>query len=220
MTKMEEDKILTPEDILEVLVTSGQLKPELEPAPDELLKNEIDETLAQEKSRNAPDLSALQDAVVLETSGTCTFLAEPGEKITIERWMTCPDGRKIWLDTDTYKLVAVNRETGDLTLLNEGVRNHARSNYITGIARGYKFKLTDAKGMVGKRRRGRPKKHHWEFDEPTKTEQPLGEKKKRGRPKGSKNRDRSEISADKDARNKKRAEKFEKRKARAKKTGR
>lgn len=217
---MEEDKILTPEDILEVLVTSGQLKPELEPAPDELLKNEIDETLAQEKSRSAPDIGTLADAIEIGPDGKPMLMVAPGEKITIERWMTCPDGRKIWLDTDTYKLVSVNQETGNMTLLNEGVRNHAMSNFITGPARGYRFKLTDKHGNVGKRRRGRPKKHHWEFDEPVKAEQPSGEKKKRGRPKGSKNRDKASIAADKEARNRKRAEKFAKRKARAKKTGR
>jgi len=160
---------------------------------------------AKEKARTAakPLIDHLKDAVDKDQFGNPILLAKVGDKIIIERIATVLS-HKPWLDTKTYVITNVDGVTGDLVLMDTDLGQQAGSNYIVGLKQGYRFKLPNSKGMsIGKRKRGRPKKNPTDAPELTKpvqldvNGQPI--KKKRGRPPGSKNRDRDVIVAEKKA---------------------
>jgi len=184
-----------------------------EPSEDEKLQDEIKQVLSP-PHKDKPTITQLDDAVTT-IDGRPTFNVPVGQKVVIERTTDLGDGNRVWLDTETYRVEAVDQLTGELKLINVAVRAAARSNFITGLERGYSFKVPGSEGNVGKRRRGRPKKVRGlsEF-EPRTTPKPAGEKKKRGRPKGSKNRDKSIIGKEKAERTAKRQAKRLKREAR------
>lgn len=173
---------------------------------------------AKEKARTAakPLIDHLEDAVTLDQFGNPVLNAGVGDKIVIERIATILNHRP-WLDTKTYVIQSVDGVTGDMSLFDPNICQSAMSNYITGMKQGYRFKLPNAKGVsIGQRRRGRPKKNPTGAPAPAAAIQldPNGQpiKKKRGRPPGSKNRDRAVIVAEKKAkldlrRNKKRSKK-------------
>jgi len=116
---------------------------------------------AKEQARAAakPLIDHLEDAVGKDQFGNPVLFAKVGDKIIIERVATVLSHRP-WLDTKTYVITNVDGVTGDLVLMDTDVGQQAGSNYITGIARGYRFKLPNSKGMsIGKRKRGRPRKN-------------------------------------------------------------
>lgn len=188
----------------------------LEKTPAESFNEELDQILEHERSRARPDVSGLADAVVFDDDGDPVFVPQPGERVVIERWITFATGR-VWLDTETYRVVSVDHETGNLRLVNDSLRQHSMSNFITGTERGYVFKLPGTVN-VGKRHRGRPKKRRGDYSEPA--QKPTGAPKKRGRPKGSKNRPRDVVQAEKNERRQKMQEKRLKREARKIRRGR
>ena len=155
------------------------------------------------KVASKPLIDHLADAVGADELGNLVFLGKTGDKVIIERIATVLSHRP-WLDTRTYIVESVDGVTGDMRLFDPEMCQEAMSNFITGTKRGYRFKLPSSKGMsIGKRKRGRPKKNPTdapELEKPVVLDaagQPV--KKKRGRPPGSKNRERDVIRAEKAA---------------------
>lgn len=154
------------------------------------------------KVGNKPMIDHLPDAVEKDEMGMLTLLAVPGEKIIIERLATILKG-KPWLDTKTYTIETIDAATGDLSLWDDDLGRSAMSNFIQGTKLGYRFKLPAGRVGIGHRKRGRPRKNPTGVPEEAKpvqldaNGQPI--KKKRGRPPGSKNRDRDVIVAEKKA---------------------
>jgi hypothetical protein len=191
-------------------------KPELDRSPVDDFNDELSKMLESERGRTPPDINAFQDAVVIDDDGDPVFVPGVGERVIIERWISF-DAKRVWLDTETYRIVSVDHETGVLDLVNDSLRQHAMSNFIEGTKRGYRFKLPGT-GIVGKRHRGRPKRRRSEYSEPA--PKPTGAPKKRGRPKGSKNRSKDIVAAEKAKRLEKKREKMLKREARKRLRGR
>ena len=143
--------------------------------------------LAREARR--PNIDWLEDAVVT-VDGEQVPLFEVGDRIVIERRAGEILRGAPWLDTQTYQVMSINDETGELHLWNRELCQHGWGNYITGPERGDVYKLApNTKATFSKRKRGRPRKHPEKAAEVTPAS---GEKKKRGRPKGSKNRPKEE----------------------------
>lgn len=138
--------------------------------------------------RSKPDISHLAEAVEVDDDGNVTFLPKEGGKVVIER---CVESG-VWLDTNLYTVKAIDTETGALRLIRDEFGHQAMSNYIEGTLRGYIFKLPPKKGPIVKRkiRVG---------STPTLTipTDPNAPKRGRGRPKGTKNRDKETIRAEK-----------------------
>lgn len=156
---------------------------------------------ARERARltSKPDLSYLEDAVELGDDGVPQFTIAPGDKVVIERYATILRGSP-WLDTKVYTVEAIDGVSGTLHLWDDEGKCHAATNYITGTAAGFKFKVPPAKGNVptSQRRRGRPRKLT-PAGAPEAPPTPTGEKRGRGRPPGTKNRPRDVIAAEKRA---------------------
>jgi len=159
--------------------------------------------LEASKAAAKPLIDHLAAAVGSDELGNLVFLGKTGDKVIIERIATVLSHRP-WLDTKTYIVESVDGVTGDMRLFDPEMCQEAMSNFITGTKRGYRFKLPSSKGMsIGKRKRGRPKKNPTDAPELAKpvvldaAGQPA--KKKRGRPPGSKNRERDVIRAEKAA---------------------
>lgn len=149
-----------------------------------------------------PDISRLPLATVTDADGGVLPLFDVGDKIVIERHAGMLTGRP-WLDTQTYVVQHINDDNGDLKLWNPDLLQFALGNFIKGPARGDDYRLAVAgTPTVGKRKRGRPRKN------PVQRVAQAGEKKRgRGRPAGSKNRDKDVIKEEKIAKSKERATK-------------
>lgn len=126
----------------------------------------------------------LVDAVEIDTVAMrAVFKPKPGEQVVIERWF---EGR--WLGTQLYTVTSVDVKTGDLLLYDAVNMQSAMSNYVTGILKhGWRFKLPIPGLRLDKR--DQPKAATLKVERPV---NPDGTKK-RGRPKGSKNRSPEEI---------------------------
>jgi len=101
---------------------------------------EIQQEIQQEKSRARPVIDHMLDAVVPDGLGGVKFLLNVGDEVIIERNITCL-ASKPWLDTWTYRVMDVNRETGNLKLYNINLEQQALSNYVVGSDLGYRFKI-------------------------------------------------------------------------------
>lgn len=214
---------MTTEDIIEETPMDVDIETFIEQLPkvdissteDEKLQDEISQLLSPVVPNDKPTIDSLDDAVERDENGKLRFIVEPGQKVIIERMtMQAGDGQIRWLDTETYLVVSVDQDTGVLRLTNLSLRCAAMSNFITGLERGYRFKIPGRTGgNVGKRRRGRPRKWREPAEPRTTPEQPVV-KRGRGRPKGSKNRDKETIAREKAERTAKRQAKWQKREAR------
>lgn len=157
----------------------------------------MDPTAAQlARAARRPDISWLENAVVT-VDGAVVPLFNVGDRIVIERYCHSLSGSP-WLDTQTYVVVSIDDDSGDVRLWNPDLKQHAASNFMTAIARGDVMKLAPTKGNIGKKKRGRPRKHP--LGSPAAAQPPAGEKRGRGRPKGSKNRPKEVIKAEKEMR--------------------
>lgn len=164
------------------------------------IATELEQPLLSDAEREArkPDISRLPDAI--GPDGKPLFRV--GEKIVIERRAGVLNGNP-YLDTRTYLVVRINDDNGNLELFDESTASSSLSNYIVGPKRGYVFKLAGRHAVSTKRKRGRPRKNPVGEETEVKAAtldangQPI--KKKRGRPPGSKNRDREVIKAEKKA---------------------
>lgn len=153
--------------------------------------NDMVEKLAGQSRGNKPDISGLPDAL---REGRPLFRV--GDRIVIEQYCTVLDTNP-YLHTRTYKVEAINPTTGDLKLWDESVNHWAMDNYVTGPKYGQVYKFA-AGATVGKRKRGRPRKNPIAPVVPKETADAAP--KKRGRPKGSKNRPKDVVAAEKRAR--------------------
>lgn len=161
---------------------------------------------AKERARLAskPILDVLEDAVEVDDNGVPVFTVAPGDKVVIERYATILRGSP-WLDTKVYTVESIDGVTGTLHLWDDDGKCYAMSNYITGTAAGFKFKVPPAKGNMptSQRRRGRPRKvipaGQEKPSEPSLDAEGKPIKKKRGRPPGVKNRPKDVIVAERRA---------------------
>lgn len=139
------------------------------------------------RSSTKPDISHLPSA--FGPDGYPIF--GPGDKLVIERYASFLSGRP-YLDTRTYRVVSVDLNSGHLALYDEELLQQATDNWRHGVKIGQQYRIALGRLVNSKGKRGRPKK---DVPPPT-TPSPvkdnsLGVKKGRGRPKGSKNRDKS-----------------------------
>lgn len=193
-------KLDTPEDREFAVGPAVDLFPLSEINLDELSLCARTET-AEERMSRKPDISYLEEAVAYPDSSTALPLFDTGDRIVIERYCHSLPGEP-WLDTQTYTVEEIDDETGELRLWNADLNQHARGNFITGPVRGDVYMLAHAKGEIGKKKRGRPRKNP--------IGKPVAEKVKgagRGRPPGSKNRPREVVQAEKRERERLRGEK-------------
>lgn len=110
------------------------------------------EKKAAERAASRPYIDHLDDAIV-----EGVFMVPVGKKVVIERYYDAK-GQMSWLDTRSYTVVSVNAANGDLRLFDNDVLQTANSNYITGPARGYKFKIETKATRLKGRGKSRPKK--------------------------------------------------------------
>lgn len=164
-----------------------------------------------EREARKPDISRLPNA--LDENGFPRFRV--GEKIIVERRSVVLQGSP-YLDTKTYLVMGIDTESGKLDLFDDNLAQSALSNYIDGPKRGFVFKLAKGNAVSTKRKRGRPRKNPIVDETVTKEAAAPTEKKKRGRPPGSKNRSREEIKAEKKAKLAEREERKAKRKTKRK----
>ena len=176
--------------------------------PSDIVSDEAVSLLGARKPVTKPDISKLPDAVV---GGAVQF--KEGDKLVIERYSSFLAG-KPYLDTKTYRVVRHDEFTGRLHLFDEQLDQNAIMNWKEGLRHGTVFKLATGKVDIStKRKRGRPKKEVVDAPPPS---TPTGEKRKRGRPAGAKNRPKEVIAAEKAAMKAKRAAKAKKRVAKKK----
>lgn len=177
----------------EAKVPSSALSPEAQ---------ELAEVMAPRKPEAKPDISRLPDAIA---GGK--LLLKPGERIVIERRVPFLDGCP-YLDTRTYVIKSIDEATGVLRLWDESFQQWAMDNYAKGPSYGQVYKMALGRSVTTKKKRGRPRKNPVEAPKPVELG-PDGKpvKKKRGRPKGSKNRPREEIREEKLAKAAKRTKK-------------
>jgi hypothetical protein len=155
------------------------------------------ETARKAREARRPNIDWLEDAVAI-VDGEPVPLFEVGDRLVIERRAGDVLRGAPWLDTQTYQVMSIDDETGNLRLWNRELCQHGWGNYITGPQRGDVYKLApNTKSAFSKKKRGRPKKHP---EKPAAVPLPNGEKKRRGRPKGSKNRSKDVIKEEKDTR--------------------
>jgi hypothetical protein len=112
------------------------------------------ERVEQERIARRPHIDHLEDAISIGEDGQIKFLAHVGDRIVIERWYE-HKGRPAWLDTKKYLIKEIHEvekknkdgwicaRIGDLSLFNIENENSAGSNYITGHAAGYKFRIDE-----------------------------------------------------------------------------
>lgn len=157
------------------------------------------------RERQRPDVSDLDDAVASAPDGQLAFILSAGQRVLIDRVSSCLAGRP-WLDTNEYKIVAVDQETGRLDLFNEILKQSAMSNFKQGTALGYRFLVP---GTAGKWKKQATQEATGAAQQGKGGDQPAQAKKGRGRPPGVRNRPKEVIKAEKlakqEERDKKRA---------------
>lgn len=163
--------------------------------------DDIEEEFIETKVTNKPIIDHLPNAIGVDNFGCPVLLANPGDKIIIERYASILPSRP-WLDTKTYTITNINAGTGVILLWDDDLHRYAGSNFIDGPKRGYRFKLLTNKNMrIGQKKRGRPRKNPTEVPVVATNvaldTNGLPIKKKRGRPPGSKNRPSAEIRVEK-----------------------
>ncbi len=174
----------------------------------------IDEPLTfTEREARKPDISRLPDAV--DINGIPSF--DIGEKIIIERRSVVLEGRP-YIDTKTYTVKSLNVNTGDMLLFDESLHQSAMSNYIEGLKKGFVFKLSRGNQISTKKKRGRPRKNPIvdkvaQAELAAQNNDGVQIKRKRGRPPGTKNRDKATIKAEKKAKQLEKLKKHEARRA-------
>lgn len=199
-------------------ILSGSLVPSLRQVADDdddrhdKFRATLSDLLAPRRSKelDRPDISHLEDAIAPDPlTGQPVLKVRAGERIVIERRATILEGpNKPWMDTRLWWVNAVDQERGLLKLFDEGLRQHGSDSYIVGLNAGQVYKIP-------------PKDRRWDAPPPKRKVEPKpvqltehGEvvKKKRGRPKGSKNRASDVIKAEKQERKEAKAARLARRK--------
>lgn len=136
----------------------------------------------QKRLSKKPKIDHLQDGVALLDDGTVLPLFDAGDRIIAERHISFLKGTP-WLDTRVYLVRSIDDEKGAVHCFDEEFSHYACIGFKHPYTR---IKLCPKKGNPFRV----PK------EEKPKVELPPGEKKRRGRPKGSKNRPREIIEAE------------------------
>lgn len=139
----------------------------------------------QRRLSKKPKIDHLPDATACLDDGTVLPLFDVGDKIIAERHISFLNGNP-WLDTRVYTVRSIDDEKGIVHCMDDELHHYACIGFRHPFTR---VKLAPAKGNPFKA----PKV------EKPKADLPPGEKKKRGRPKGSKNRPKDVIKAEKQA---------------------
>jgi hypothetical protein len=190
-----------PEDMDPALPTGPRDESQDEGAPSEesLIEAQVDNFLARfnvaqdeeteppsvPKQVYKPDCSGLECAVEFDAAGNAVaFLAKVGDKLIYEHV------NHAWWPTGRFEVLRI-KDNGDVIMWSPGDCAHSMTNWRTAHGLGHKLYLETPRSKVtltGTRSRGRPKK-----DRPPPPPVQLGPdgqpvKRKRGRPKGSKNK--------------------------------
>lgn len=167
---------------------------------DDDVNADFEETVESREARK-PNIDHLEDALTTLDDGTLVPLFGVGDKIVIERRATILPGSP-WLDTATYTVTDIDDVSGDLKLVSDGYGHSAMSNFVKGTAAGYRFKIPSG-SSIGKKRRGVKGRGRRKVAAPAPVSSPTPdttlEKRGRGRPKGSKNRPKDVIDAERRA---------------------
>ena len=157
------------------------------------------EILRPKVQRDKPDISHLEDAVKVDEEGHPSLDLQVGDRIVIERYSGILKERP-WLDTKPYYLNDVDQVTGKLKLYFEELQQHATDNFIAGMKLGNVYKKMPSNGRWDAPPRvvRKPEPRPISIDNGTVDQST--EKKGRGRPKGSKNRSKDVIEAEKSER--------------------
>lgn len=150
---------------------------------DSLSVEQINRLSGPRRDVNRPDLSSLPNAI--GPDGFPVFVK--GDRIVIERRASFLAGNP-YLDTRTYRVESVDLVSGKVNLWDESLQQYANDNWRHGVKVGQVYKLSLGRLVTTKRKRGRPRKNPPAVAPGVGTQSGPGEKKKRGRPKGSKNR--------------------------------
>lgn len=153
----------------------------------------------RDKELDRPDISHLDDAILKDPlSGLPDVRVRMGDRIVIERRSyVLKESPAPWLDTRLWYVNGVDRDRGVLKLFDEELQQHGADSFVFGLAAGQVYKLAPKDGRrwdVAPKKKRVPAPAVVGAPAPTNGEEP---KKKRGRPKGSKNRSRDEVAADK-----------------------
>ena len=154
---------------------------DLDTYSDNLSSEQIEHLYAPRKTVSKPDISGLPNAI--GPDGFPVFVK--GDRIVIERYTSFLQGNP-YLDTRTYRVEAVDLDSGRVALWDEELSQYATDNWRHGVKIGQIYKLSLGRLVSSKGKRGRPRKEASPTPTViTSTNQP--EKRGRGRPKGSKN---------------------------------
>jgi hypothetical protein len=166
--------------------------------------------IVEDLTSNKPDISHLLFAV--DDRGN--FIPQVGDKVVIERCCSLL-ASNMWLDTCLYSVRDIDYDNGNLKLWNEDEKQHALCNYLDGVLAGYVFKLPPLVGNFSTKKQviyydkgeepepedsslmARMRREGLIIGEPTVVSSP--KKEGRGRSKGSKNRPREVILAERRA---------------------
>jgi len=169
-------------------------EPEEEPTVDAEVEDEPNEDGSltpeqreQKRLARKPNIDHLPDGTVMLDDGSILPLFDVGDRIVVERLASCLIGLP-WLDTRVYLVQRINDDTGQVDCIDPEFHHYACVGFKSPHQR---FKLAPKKGNPF----AAPKKV-----QPPKQELAPGEKKRRGRPKGSKNRPKEIIQQERQAR--------------------
>jgi hypothetical protein len=186
-------------------------EPELDEEPGADLKRSLseeeeallpDDILRARAEARKPDISALRSAVV-----EGNFILKKGDYVVIER-RRAHFVNQAWLDTRVYRILEEPAVNGDLKLWDPIRMQHARSNWKVGSTLGFDFRLPpsgrnpetclESGGARRKRKKLLTDKPKLVPTQVMSLDAP--EQRRRGRPKGTKNRPRDVVQAEKRAR--------------------
>lgn len=143
------------------------------------------------RTANRPDVSWLRDAIVDNK-----FIPKKNDYLVVERRLILNDDNA-WLDTKTYRLLKDPTIDGNVHMFDCIKKQHAQLNWIEGLKYGFVFKLPPPGRNPetlfesdGRRKRKRKFVNAVAKPQPIPTFDEQGNvvKRKRGRPKGSKNK--------------------------------
>lgn len=199
----EDDVNLTTEQAEKLLESTLKGAQELS-TPDDDVQKQINEMVnAPARAAQKPNIDYLEDAVVETDEHGVVFLPQVNDGLVIQY----PQN---WRDTTYYVIRKIDYETGSVSLWNPKMGQWGLTNFINAKKHGLILKMPPegASGLrmalaLGQRKRGRPRKNPLQQA----LAQPVEKSGRgRGRPKGTKNRPKEVIEAEKRQRREERNE--------------